>query len=333
MQTDNRCRVAVLSITAASVGITLTAASLCIFAEMYWTPGVLAQAEARLHRISQEDVVQVRYLVLEDSVDNVMWGMIKNKHEVLTKTLGDEAEILLEADKKIDVMQPKIVSMLQPVARSVPISPPSSKPLEFVAASSPAKSPKEWSRQTTLNFGGASSAASPVRKEILFAKHSSSPAALTSSPSVEETAPPGFVGYRLKSNQFPTRRISVPLGSTFERVVSKLLGGDSNCIPTSIMCLGKKFGLEEAAPNVNDALIVLQLSSVPQKRSESEVINIDPTPAKKAKMDANSTAASSPATPAAASSSKTPCQYGLGCYRKNPAHLREFYHPQHDDKK
>ncbi len=62
-QTNDNVRVAVLSITAANAGLTLTAAQLVIFAELFWTPGVLLQAEDRAHRIGQTDSVLVQYLV------------------------------------------------------------------------------------------------------------------------------------------------------------------------------------------------------------------------------------------------------------------------------
>lgn len=60
-QTEEECQVAIVGITAAGTGITLTAATTCVFVELYWNPGTLNQAEDRIHRIGQlASSVQVR---------------------------------------------------------------------------------------------------------------------------------------------------------------------------------------------------------------------------------------------------------------------------------
>ena len=82
-QNDDSIRVAVLSITAAGVGITLTAASVVVFAEIHFNPGYLVQAEDRAHRVGQKDSVFVQYLIAKKTADDVMWNMVQQKLDVL----------------------------------------------------------------------------------------------------------------------------------------------------------------------------------------------------------------------------------------------------------
>jgi SWI/SNF-related matrix-associated actin-dependent regulator 1 of chromatin subfamily A len=64
--------VALLSLTAAGVGFTLTAASVVIFAELHWTPAVLLQAEDRTHRIGQRNSVNIHYLIGDKTLDPIL---------------------------------------------------------------------------------------------------------------------------------------------------------------------------------------------------------------------------------------------------------------------
>lgn len=86
-------RLALLSVTAAGVGLTLTAASSVIFAELHWTPGVLAQAEDRCHRIGQANAVNIVYCVCKDrevSVDLSLWEMLGRKVGNLGRIIDGE---------------------------------------------------------------------------------------------------------------------------------------------------------------------------------------------------------------------------------------------------
>ncbi|XP_076363842.1 LOW QUALITY PROTEIN: SWI/SNF-related matrix-associated actin-dependent regulator of chromatin subfamily A-like protein 1 [Tachypleus tridentatus] len=84
-QFNDTVRVAVLSITAANSGINLTAAHLVIFAELFWNPGILTQAEDRAHRIGQQDSVVVQYLVAQGTADDHIWPLVQKKLETLNK--------------------------------------------------------------------------------------------------------------------------------------------------------------------------------------------------------------------------------------------------------
>uniref|UniRef100_A0A0N5B6A7 SWI/SNF-related matrix-associated actin-dependent regulator of chromatin subfamily A-like protein 1 n=1 Tax=Strongyloides papillosus TaxID=174720 RepID=A0A0N5B6A7_STREA len=82
-QNDETVMVAILSITAAGAGVTLTAASTVVFAELHWNPGYLQQAEDRAHRIGQKDCVHVSYLIFSGTCDDYMFPMIQRKMAVL----------------------------------------------------------------------------------------------------------------------------------------------------------------------------------------------------------------------------------------------------------
>ncbi|KAK7473353.1 hypothetical protein BaRGS_00035401 [Batillaria attramentaria] len=84
-QSRDECRVAVLSITAANAGLNLSAASIVIFAELFWNPGILVQAEDRAHRLGQQDSVLVYYLVAQKTADDYIWPLVQNKLQVLGK--------------------------------------------------------------------------------------------------------------------------------------------------------------------------------------------------------------------------------------------------------
>jgi len=85
--TDPACRVFVGSIGAAGVGITLTAASTVLFAELDWVPANVSQAEDRCHRIGQTQSVNVQHLVLDESLDARMAHVIVEKQAIADAAL------------------------------------------------------------------------------------------------------------------------------------------------------------------------------------------------------------------------------------------------------
>ncbi|XP_075465639.1 DNA annealing helicase and endonuclease ZRANB3 isoform X2 [Ascaphus truei] len=100
-QSDPETRVAILSIQAAGQGLTFTAATHVVFAELYWDPGHIKQAEDRAHRIGQSNSVHIHYLIAKGTLDTLMWGMLNRKAKVTGNTLnGKKEKIQAEEDDK-----------------------------------------------------------------------------------------------------------------------------------------------------------------------------------------------------------------------------------------
>ena len=89
-QNDKSVRLFIGSITAAGVGITLTASNHVVFAELDWVPGNVSQFEDRAHRIGQTNTVLVQHLVLNESLDARMAKIIVRKQEIIDSALDKE---------------------------------------------------------------------------------------------------------------------------------------------------------------------------------------------------------------------------------------------------
>ncbi|XP_070278188.1 SWI/SNF-related matrix-associated actin-dependent regulator of chromatin subfamily A-like protein 1 [Myotis yumanensis] len=116
-QLSERHAVAVLSITAANMGLTFSSADLVVFAELFWNPGVLMQAEDRVHRIGQSNSVGIHYLVARGTADDYLWPLIQEKIKVLGEAGVSEANFseMTEATDYIykDPKQLKIYDLFQ----------------------------------------------------------------------------------------------------------------------------------------------------------------------------------------------------------------------------
>jgi SWI/SNF-related matrix-associated actin-dependent regulator 1 of chromatin subfamily A len=86
-QSDSTCKIFIGGIQSAGVGLTLTAASTVVFAELDWVPGNMSQAEDRCHRIGQKEQVLVQHIVLANSLDERMAETIIKKQEIIEKAL------------------------------------------------------------------------------------------------------------------------------------------------------------------------------------------------------------------------------------------------------
>lgn len=80
-------RAIVCNIVAGGTGITLTAASELVFAEMSYVPGENVQAADRIHRIGQKDSCRVRFVSLEGTLDESLVGVLVRKTQMIREVL------------------------------------------------------------------------------------------------------------------------------------------------------------------------------------------------------------------------------------------------------
>jgi SWI/SNF-related matrix-associated actin-dependent regulator 1 of chromatin subfamily A len=126
-QQDPRCLYFIGSIRAAGVGLTLTAASHVVFAELDWTPGAMSQAEDRCHRIGQVNSVLVQHIVLDGSLDCKLAHTLVAKQAVIdraldTKEATEETPAEAPADFDLDDLLAEAAQQLRDRAELAKLS-------------------------------------------------------------------------------------------------------------------------------------------------------------------------------------------------------------------
>ena len=91
-------QVAVLSLLAASTGLTLTATSIVLFAELYFVPGTILQAEDRVHRIGQKNACDIRFIIAKGSLDEHIWKMLHYKLATLDTALDGRSDRTMKGE-------------------------------------------------------------------------------------------------------------------------------------------------------------------------------------------------------------------------------------------
>lgn len=127
-QTDPSKSLFIGSISAAGVAITLTAASLVVFGELWVVPGTMNQAEDRVHRRGQNESVLVQHLVLDGSYDQRASEILVEKQQNLDAALDHQERlpdvaVLVPPADKAGSEATRTVTQAQVVEEAVKISP------------------------------------------------------------------------------------------------------------------------------------------------------------------------------------------------------------------
>lgn len=87
-QTDDTYRVILCTIQTAGVGLTLTQADICVFLDKHYNPQLNRQAEDRLYRIGQKNVVQVISIIADDTLEERIEDMLRRKNDMFEQVVN-----------------------------------------------------------------------------------------------------------------------------------------------------------------------------------------------------------------------------------------------------
>lgn len=86
---DGVIDVLLVNIQAGGMGLTMTRADTCVFAQLSWSPKDMRQCEDRLHRIGQKNAVNVVRFIGKDTLDEDIIARLEYKEKFMKEVMGD----------------------------------------------------------------------------------------------------------------------------------------------------------------------------------------------------------------------------------------------------
>lgn len=93
-QTDDECKLFLISLKAGGLGLNLTAAEYVFLLDPWWNPAVEAQAVDRAHRIGQTRQVFAYRLIAKDTVEEKVLELQKSKRDLADAILSEDNSLL-----------------------------------------------------------------------------------------------------------------------------------------------------------------------------------------------------------------------------------------------
>jgi SNF2 family DNA or RNA helicase len=97
-QTDDTCKVFLISLKAGGVGLNLTKAEYVFLLDPWWNPAVEAQAIDRAHRIGQENKVIIYKFISRGSVEEKIMALQDRKLALAGELISNEESFMKSLD-------------------------------------------------------------------------------------------------------------------------------------------------------------------------------------------------------------------------------------------
>jgi SNF2 family DNA or RNA helicase len=95
-----------ISLRAGGTGLNLTAADYVVHLDPWWNPAVEDQASDRAHRIGQERPVTIYRLVMQDSIEERILQLHRDKRDLASELLdGSETAARLSEEALLDLIR------------------------------------------------------------------------------------------------------------------------------------------------------------------------------------------------------------------------------------